>query len=212
LVIAAVLGNIQVLYATSYEIINMPVLLGTVTLSSSFFACDMINEFYGATKARQAIILSFVMQVFFVISILLTLGHVPLDYHTFQNFSIPEDTMNKNTTSIEQIFLQAPRLLIASFSAYLLSMLGETWLYRLINIKSDLVRNNISLFISSVIIDTSTFTFIGLVLLSDSPLSCSDFINIFSTACTIRIFCNIVNSVFLKNEKRTRSKKHPHHH
>jgi uncharacterized integral membrane protein (TIGR00697 family) len=200
LAIASILGNVQVLYATSYEMVGMPVLLGTVTLSSSFFACDMINEFYGPEKARQAIVLSFVMQVFFIMSILLTLGHRPIDYQVFTNFSIPEAVMNRNTDAIKQIFLQTPRLLVASFSAYLASMLTETWLYRLIKIKNDIIRNNVSLFVSSIIIDTSVFTFIGLVLLSSSPLSCSDFVDIFTTACLIRVSCNIINSLFLKVE------------
>lgn len=204
MLLSTIIGNIQVLYATHYEIINMPVLLGTVALSSSFLCCDFINEYYGSDNAKKAIYLSFIIQIFFLLNIILTLGHKPLEYAGTNDFSTSKETLETNMKSIAQIFLPIPRLFIASYIAYLVSQLSEVWAYNSINklsfIKSAYLKNNISLFFSSVILDTMLFTVIALVLLADEPLSNSDFWKICFSACSIRICCNFINSMFLKFE------------
>ncbi len=206
MVVFNVLGNIQVLYATSYEIINMPVLLGSVTLSASFLACDFINEYYGKKAATQSVFLSFFLQIVFFINIILTIGHKPLDLSVFKNFSMQEDVLVGNIKAIETVFFPIPRLLIASYLAYLVSQLSEVWLYRSFKlvtfIKSAYVKHNISLFISSVVVDTLLFTGIALVLLAADPLSWHDFQDICFSSSMIRIICNIVNSFILKAETK----------
>jgi uncharacterized integral membrane protein (TIGR00697 family) len=186
----SILGNIQVLYATTYEILNMKALLGTVTLSASFMASDLINKHYGPDNAKTAVFIGFVIQILFFMSILLTIGHKPL----------PE--FMENTMAMERIFLPIPRLLIASYIAYIASQLSEIWLYRTIDriqiIKSHYIKHNVSLFLSSVVIDTAVFTTIGLVLLAEKPLSCSDSQQVFFSACIVRIFCNFINSLIVK--------------
>ena len=104
---ASVIGNIQVLYATSYEIINMPVLLGTVVFCSSFLACDIINVEYGQDKAKKAVYLTIFMDIFFLLSIILTLGHKPLHNNLFPGFGISETTLQHNMSAIQQIFIPA---------------------------------------------------------------------------------------------------------
>ncbi|MDR1488190.1 MAG: queuosine precursor transporter [Holosporales bacterium] len=194
-----ILGNIQVLYATRYEIIDLPVFLGTISLSSSFLANDFINEFYGKDIAKKTVYLTFFIQIIFLVNIILTMGHKPL---ISENFSIPQDIISKNINGIFQTFLPAPRLLIASYAAYLSSQLFEIWLYRAIKyvkfIKNTLILHNISLFFSSVIIDTIVFTSVSFCFLSESPLSYQDLCYICSSAIVIRIFCNFINSLFLK--------------
>lgn len=202
MVIFNILGNIQVLYATSYQFLNLPVLLGTVTLSSSFLACDTINENYGYKEAKKAVFLSFFCQVLFFVNVIITLGHQPIDISSFPNFSMTQYEIDRNILAIEQIFLPIPRLLIASYIAYLISQLFEVWLYRITKrisfIKSAYIKHNISLFFSSVVVDTLLFTFIALVLLSREPLSLGSFWSICVSAWLMRIICNMVNSFSMK--------------
>ncbi len=200
--IAGILANIQILYATSYEVFSMPVLLGTVTFCTSFLATDIINIEYGVEKARLATILFFVTQCCFIMSIVLTLGHKPLDYDIYKNFSISKDTMTNNMNSIRQIFIPSPRLLMTSYFSYLVCQFIEIWGLRYIRkikfIKSDYIKHNIILTFSSVILDTSIFTYIALVLLSNEPLSFHDFMMICLSTFMIRGTCNLGNTLFLK--------------
>ena len=202
MVLVSMIANIQVLYATSYELVNMPVLLGTIVFCSSFLACDIINIEYGDEKAKKAVILTIFMDVFFFISIIFTLGHKPLDHSLYPEFGISEETVAGNITAIQQIFIPIPRLLIASYSAYLLSQLSEIWLFNLFRkltfIGSQFIKHNISLFLSNVCVDTLTFTGIGMCLLSSEPLSLWDFLLICFSAMGIRIICNFANTAYIK--------------
>ena len=202
LVLSTVIANIQVLYATSYEVINISCLLGTVVFCSSFLACDIINEKYGPEKARKAIYLTFVIYIFFILNIILTIGHKPLDYTVYQNFSISKETMDSNMSSIKQVFLPAPRLLIASYITYLVSQMTEIWAFNAVKrirlIKSNYIKHNIALFGTSVILDTLIFTILGMCLMASEPLSLQDFFEICISAIIIRVLCNMGNTLCMQ--------------
>ena len=200
--LSTILANIQILYATSYEIIDMPVLLGTVTFSSVFLASDVINEKYGPEKARQATILSFFVQVCFFVNIMFTIGHKPLDYSVFKDFSISKEVMDQNMQAINQIFIPVPRLLIASYIAYLASQFTEIWAFNAVKkikiINSKYIKHNLALTLSSIFVDNLIFTPVGLVFLSDNPLSMSDCIDICLSAVFIKLICNFGNTYIMQ--------------
>lgn len=209
MVVFGILGNIQVLCATSYEIINLPVLQGTVTLSSSFLACDLLNEHYETKQAREAVLIGFFAQVLFFVNIILTLGHKPIDLTMFPNFSMSQEAIIGNLEAVERIFLPIPRILVASYVAFLASQFFEIWAYRAIKavkfLKSEYLKHNISLFFSTVLVDSLTFSGIALVLLAPEPLSFQSFWEIISSACFIRVACNLVNSLVLKLDLKRKS-------
>lgn len=196
--LASIIGNIQVLYATSYEIINMEVLLGTIIFCSSFLACDLINLEFGEKKAKQAVYLTMLIDVFFLINIIITLGHKPINYSEYPNFSISKETMDSNIFAIKQIFLPIPRLLIASYISYFCAQLTETKLLNFIRNTNNVFKHNIVLFISNVFLDTFVFTFLGMYLLAEEPLNFRDFCEVSYSAIIIRVFCNFINSLFIK--------------
>ena len=202
MVLSSILANIQILYVTSYEGFDMAILLGTVTFCSSFLACDIINKKHGAKMAKKALYLTIFSDIFFLISIILTIGHKPLDYSVFKDFSISQSTTENNVKAISQIFLPIPRLLIASYATYFLSQISEITLFNLIKktrfIKSEYIKHNIVLFLSSVVFDTLLFTFFGLYLLSNEPLSARDFYEISISAIAIRTICNLGNTGYMK--------------
>lgn len=198
MILSSVIANIQVLYATSYEIINMEVLLGTVIFCSSFLACDIINLEYGQNKAKYAIYLTMFTDIFFLINIILTLGHKTIDYTQCPEFSISKETMDNNISAIKQIFLPVPRLLTSSYASYFCSQLFEIKLLNFIRKSNTLLKHNIILFISNVLLDTFIFTTLSMCILSNEPLKLSDFWEISASAILIRIICNFFNSFYIK--------------
>lgn len=201
MVLASVIGNIQVLYATTYEIIDMKVLLGTVIFCSTFLASDIINREYGSQKARKAVYLTIFMDVFFLVNIVITLGHKPFLGGTRNDFGISADTIKSNMEAICQIFIPIPRILIASYSAYLISQLSEIWLYsKIAHSKNKLqyILHNVFLFMSDVCLDTFVFTVIGMWLLSPEPLGVSGIFQVCSSAIFIRVICNLGNTTYAK--------------
>ena len=206
MILSTIIANIQILYATSYEILNMEVLLGTVVFCSSFLACDIINKEFGAEKARKAVYLTFVTDVFFLLNIMLTIGHKPLDYVIYPDFSIAKGTMDQNISAINQIFLPIPRLLIASYITYFVSQLSEIWFFNSIKkikiIKSEYIKHNAALFLSSILLDTLLFTGLGMWLMADEPLSLKDFWSICFSAIIIRVLCNLGNTMYMKMQYR----------
>lgn len=206
MVLSSIIANIQILYATSYEFLNAEVLLGTVIFCSSFLACDIINSRYGAEKARQAIYLTLVTDLFFLANIIFTIGHKPIDYSQYPEFSISKETIEKNMEAINTIFLPVPRLLISSYITYFISQISEIWLFNAIKklkfLKFEYIKHNISLFISSIFIDTLIFTSLGLCLMATEPLSLHDFWKICYSTLIIRAVCNLGNTFFMKFFKR----------
>jgi uncharacterized integral membrane protein (TIGR00697 family) len=206
IVIFGILCNVQVLYATSYEIVSMPTFLGGVTMSSSFLACDLINKYYGPQVASKSVLICFFMQIIFISIIILTIGHKPLDLTIYKGV-ISEDALENNIKSIKNIFIPMPRLLIASYIAYISSQMSEIWMFKIIEKKGSYIAHNVVLFLSSVIIDTLFFTCIALVWLTDDPLSFKNFWRIFYVSCVVRVFCNIINSFLLRVECAKRFQK-----
>lgn len=202
LVICPIMANIQILYATTYEIVNLNVLLGTVVFGASFLANDLINQNYGSAAAKKAVMLSFIVQVIFMICMIFTLGHKPLDYSVNSDFSISKETMDSNIASLQNVFVPQVRFFIGSCIAFLISQLSEINLFNMMKkasfLKYDYIRQNISLFISSILIDTLVFTAIALVLLTNEPLSFKDFLEICSSTILIRATCNLLNTAVLK--------------
>ena len=202
MVLCAIIGNIQVLYATSYEVLNIETFLGTTIFCSSFFACDLINLKFGSHEAKKAVILTVITDLFFLLNIILTLGHKPLDYNLFSDFGIPRETIVKNIESIKQIFVPVPRLLLASYATYFISQTCEIAIFNKVKrIKSkrlNYILHNVSLFVSSIVVDTIIFTYFAFCFLSENSIALRDFWNICSASILIRFICNAVNSSIIK--------------
>lgn len=198
MILSSVIANIQVLYATYYEIFNVEVLLGTTIFCSSFLVCDIINIEYGEAKAKAAIYLTMLTDVFFLVNILLTLGHKPLDYAQYPNFSIPQSIADSNISAIKQIFLPVPRLLISSYLSYFISQVVEIKLLNFIRQKNTILKHNIILGISNVFLDTFIFTYFAMCIFSNSSLSFHDFWEISYSSIGTRLVCNFINTICIK--------------
>lgn len=160
-ILATIVANIQVLKVVEFGFSPEPVALGTVIFATVFLVSDIITEHYGKKAAQKGVWLSFMMQIFMTLFMLLTLGHAPL----------PQDIAHG---AMETLFLPAPRLLIASLTAFAISQLFEIHLFYKLQMatagKMLWLRMNVSCILAALL-DNIIFSSIAWVILSPAPVS-----------------------------------------
>lgn len=158
---ATILANIQVLKLGQFSFFPEPVALGTITFATVFLTSDLITEHYGKEAAYKSVWINFTIQILTTITMLLILGTKPIDGDIFHD-------------ALSKIFLPAPRLIIASLIAFVISQLLEVTLFQMIsNInkgKMLWLRTNASVMLSSLV-DNIIFSTLAWVILAPSPAS-----------------------------------------
>lgn len=158
---ATITANIQVLKLMQFSSINEPVALGTATFSTIFLCTDIITEHFGREAAKKNIWLSFVTQVLVTITMIIAIGFKPSE----------NDQAHK---AIELLFLPAPRLLIASLAAFVISQLFNINIFlfiaKICKERFLWLRSNLALMISELI-DNIVFSVLAWVILSPEPVS-----------------------------------------
>lgn len=185
-VICNIISNLQFVYPIQY--FGMPTLLGTVVFSSTFLAVDIINHEYGNKIAKQVVYINLYLNIFFLLNIILTLGHAP-DRNSILG-------MSKNINAFETIFTPSARILLSSYVAYLIAQLVEISLLR--KIGKTTLGHNISLFISSIIIDNFLFTVLSLFIFNHGIIQFSSIAQVTFSAIVLRVICNYLNSISYK--------------
>lgn len=113
---------------------------------------NLLQEYYGKESTIKAIWISFIMLVLYGLMSQIHLAYVPS----------PFDTMHAHFAPILGLM---PRIVIASFTAYIIVAYFEAWLYRILknrwHEKHLVLRNYISMSIAQLL-DTILFSFLGL--------------------------------------------------
>jgi len=163
---ATITANIQVLKLMNFESLSDPVALGTATFSTIFLCNDIITEHYGKEAAKKCIWLSFITQVVITITMVIAVGFKPLEG------DVCHDAMST-------LFLPAPRLLIASLAAFVVSQLFNINIFAFLSnyFKEKMLwlRSNVALMVSELI-DNIIFSSLAWVILSPTPVSNSTLI------------------------------------
>ena len=81
--IAVIAANIQVLKIVDFPFFYNPIALGTILFATTFFATDILTEYYGVKFARRNILISFVGFLLMTIIMLFTLGFKPWREYDF---------------------------------------------------------------------------------------------------------------------------------
>ncbi len=185
-VLCGVISNIQILYPTQYEFMPLAVLLGTVVFSSTFLATDITTRHYGEQNAKVTIYLSIVCNIFFVLNMLLMLGHKPLE----------TISMNKYTDALSLIFIPQIRFTVASYISFCISQLSEILLLRALG--KSVIGHNIALFTSAIIVDNIVFTLFAFVIFNDGSFTTQSALEISLSAIVTRLVCNFLNTLVCK--------------
>lgn len=160
-IIATILANIQVLKVAQFGLSPEPVALGTVTFATIFLVSDIITEHYGKEAAQKSVWLSFSAQIIVMIMMLLTLGHAP-------------EVRDMGHCAMETLFLPAPRLVVASLTSFVISLLLEIWTFQalrnLTHAKHLWLRTSVSTIIAALI-DNILFSTLAWVILAPTPVS-----------------------------------------
>lgn len=163
-VIALVAANIQVLKTSVCLWFPEPVALGTIIFSSLYLCSDMLTEYYGAAKARQAVWIQFATQLLFVGWMLLTLAH-PMEQTPCQL------TIQR---AMETLFLPTPALVAASLIAYLCSQYNDIWIFSMLKQltqgKHLWLRTSLSNLLSGFV-DHVIFSLLAWVVFAATPMS-----------------------------------------
>lgn len=113
--------------------------------SATFLTTDLLLEHYGMNDAKRAVFVGFLGQVFFV-SVLLVIKSSPIMPQILENYT--------------KTFAYLPRLIMGSFTAYIVSQFWDIYIYQKIKVKTGKrllwLRNNLST-ASSQLIDTTIF-------------------------------------------------------
>ncbi len=147
---ATIAANIEV--AKCVDLFGLSATLGNVIYGTIFLATDILNEIYGAKKARLGVWIGFFTMIVFTIMSQLNLLFAPN----------AEDMVSG---SLQVIFSFMPRICFASMLAYLVSNMLDTYSYDWIRTKLPAdqflwIRNNGST-MTSQIVDTILFTLIA---------------------------------------------------
>ncbi|MBX9977332.1 MAG: queuosine precursor transporter [Alphaproteobacteria bacterium] len=165
--LAYVAANIQVLHVAQFSFLSEPVALGTVLFAMTYLATDMLTEHYGAETARKSVVLSFLAQIVFTLVMFMTLAHIPLDNQQ-GNYKI--------YSAMEELFLPAPRIMVASIIAYGISQFLDIWLFKRLSDatskKHIWLRTSASTLLSALA-DNVIFSSLAWIILSPTPVSFS---------------------------------------
>lgn len=151
--ISVIIANIQVIQGVS--LFGFAATLGNIVYASSFLVTDILSENYGRKEANRAVWIGFFSLVSMTLLMNIALLFQPLG-----------DEFSKSThESISNIFSIMPRIVIASFTAYLISQKHDVWAYhmwkkRFKGRRFIWVRNNLSTMVSQLI-DSIIFTLIA---------------------------------------------------
>ncbi len=116
------------------------------------FGLNLLQEFHGRSLVAAAITTNFFLMVFYVVMSQFHLWYLPSVY----------DTMDQHYVSL---LTTMPRLMLASVSVYLIVQVIDGYLYHVLKkLFQDryLVFRNVVSLVSSQLLDTTLFTFLGL--------------------------------------------------
>ena len=162
-IVAVIIANMQVLKLGMFSYIDEPIALGTIVFTTLFTTSDLITEHYGAALAKKTIYLTFLMQIFVMLSMLAVIAHPEVDEQTSQVHA-----------GLQALFTPSLRLLVASIISFMVSQhidIGIFAYLKKLHGKNLLwLRGNVSTLISGLI-DTCIFSILAWIVFAPSPLS-----------------------------------------
>ncbi|MDE5996092.1 MAG: queuosine precursor transporter [Eubacterium sp.] len=182
--IATILANIEVLILINA--FGMEQTLGNVLFAATFLITDILSECEGKKAANKAVWIGMFTSVFFLL--------------LSQSWMLYKPSKNDWVMgSIETVFSNTPRMLIASFVVYAISQLFDVWLYhkwwafteKKFGDKRRFLwlRNNGSTLISQIL-NTFLFTLFAFYGMYDFKT----LISIFSSSYVIYIFTSLLDT------------------
>ncbi len=176
-----IICNIQVI--KTIELFGVTTTLGNIAYASIFWATDVLHEIYGEREARIGVWLGFYGSVLTAILMFFAIKFIPA----------PSDFAHPH---LEVIFGFMPRVVLASWIAYIISQHHDVWAYGFWKRRTKgrllWLRNNASTMVSQLI-DTSIFCTIAFYGVFEKSI----FWQIFLTTYFLKWFIAILDTPFI---------------
>lgn len=157
IVIANVISS-KIIFVGEIGSVNLIGPAGVIVYASTFLITDIIGEIYGKEYSKKAVITGFFANIIAVVAILIAINWTPAPFLS-----------NEFLNSFNKILGFAPRIVLASMIAYLISQTHDVYAFHFWKRKTKgkhlWLRNNASTIVSQAI-DTAVFitiAFYGLV-------------------------------------------------
>lgn len=146
---ASIVANIEVLKCV--DIFGLSLTLGNVLYGTNFLATDILSEFYGGKESRKAVKLGFIVLIAWTLLSQVSMMFIP----NAEDWASP---------AMKTIFEFAPRICLASLTAYFISNTLDTYIYDWIgkHTKHIWMKNNGST-LTSQLLDSFLFTIMAFV-------------------------------------------------
>lgn len=188
--LAAVLAN--VVQSKNAELFGLYAGIGHVLFSSNFLATDILNECYSQKDAKRAVYIGLFGNIVYLIAMVIALAYK----------SSPIDTMGEHMAAMFGLNI---RITLSSMFWYMVSNLGDVWLYdkikELTGGKRLWLRNNIStiLFNCAENFGFAFFAFGGIY-------STADILSIAVASTLVEVVVGICDTPFLYMARGMKSK------
>lgn len=187
--IYSLLMNIFVL--KQFNLFGLVVTGGNALYGAMFLLTDLLSEHYGKKEAFKAVLVGFFTSAIFVIATQVLLVFVANEFDFAQEH-------------LQALFSLAPRILVGSMLAFIISQSFDVWAYSKIknitNQKFLWLRNNGSTLLSQFI-DTMIFTAVGLTAFSWLPfegvISTEIFWSVAVATYVIKVIVALLDTPFL---------------
>ncbi len=156
---------------------------GNVMYAAIFLSTDLLSEHYSKKDAQEAIEIGFGTSLLYLVGGQFMLQYLPSSYDTVH-------------AGMQEIFAFAPRIILASLLAYLISQFHDIWAYNLIRSKTGQkrlwLRNNGSTWISQLI---DSVIFASVAFLGVFPLSV--LLQIIVSTYLLKILVALIDTPFM---------------
>jgi len=149
--IAIIIANIQVLKTIS--VFGYVTAMGNIIYGTTFLATDILAENHTKKDAKRAVMIGFLVMIFFTTLMQLTLMFTP-------------DESDFISPALKEVFSILPRITFASITAYMVSQFFDVWMFDRIRQATKgkylWLRNNVATMLAQLL-DNVVFTFIAFV-------------------------------------------------
>lgn len=164
-------ANIQVLKVVKFSVFHDPVTLGTVLITSTYLAADILTEYYGARAARKGVFIGFSAIIMMLLWMFFGLSFRPITQDQALLAHLPNAFAMQG--HLEAIFIPVTSILCASLISYLVSELSDVWIFskikQLTGVRFLWLRTNVSTLLGALL-DNIVFNILAWRLFTAYPV------------------------------------------
>ena len=165
--VAIIIANTQVLKLTKYSFFDHAMALGTVVFATTFVVDNIMIEYFGSKNAKKSVWLSFIVYLFFVVSMKLTILHPVVQSGQCCDLS----------AELSSVFSPGFILFISSVLAYFSGRFCDIFVFSLLKkIKQLTIKSFISMSISTFV-DNAVFSLLAWIVFNPNPISWNELWN-----------------------------------